>query len=175
MRKLILNLAVSLDGFIEGPNGEFDWCLTDQDYGMTGFMNRIDAVLFGRKSYQLLKQYEEHPYPDKKKYVFSETLPSIDSYAQVITRNAAQEVTQLKEQPGKDIWLFGGAVLTSHLLNAGLVDELLLSVHPILLGTGKPLFSDIKERVYCQLLHTQSYTTGLVQLHYQVKSKQIGK
>lgn len=63
MRKIILNVAVTLDGYIEGANGEYDWCLTDQDYGMTQFMESIDTVLFGRKSYDLMLQYEKNPYP----------------------------------------------------------------------------------------------------------------
>ena len=74
MRKVMLNLAVSLDGFIEGPNGEFDWCFTDQDYGMMDFMNRIDVIFIGRKSYELVLQMGKHPYSDKLKYVFSKTI-----------------------------------------------------------------------------------------------------
>lgn len=65
MRKILLNLAVSLDSFIEGPKGEFDWCFTDQDYGMTGFLERIDAIFMGRKSYELFEQMDKNPFPDK--------------------------------------------------------------------------------------------------------------
>ena len=74
MRNVILNLAVSLDGFIEGPNGEYDWCFTDQDYGMTEFLQRTDTIFLGRKSYELLMSTEINPFPDMKKYVFSRTL-----------------------------------------------------------------------------------------------------
>ena len=77
MSNVLLNLAISLDGFIEGPNGEFDWCFTDQDYGMTAFLARCDAIIFGRKSYELLLQYDADPYPDKMKYVFSNTIGSV--------------------------------------------------------------------------------------------------
>ena len=73
MRKIILNVAVSLDGFIEGPNGEFDWCFTDQDYGMSDFMKSIDAILFGRKSYELMLKMSKNPFPEKMKYIFSKT------------------------------------------------------------------------------------------------------
>src|SRR5206468_11515903 len=84
MRKIILNVAVSLDGFIEGPNGEFDWCLTDQDYGMKEFLDRTDAIFFGRKSYELLQSMEPNAYPKKKKYVFSRTLKSVDQQATLV-------------------------------------------------------------------------------------------
>ncbi len=74
MRKVILNLAVALDGYIEGPNGEYDWCYTDQDYGMTDFLQSTDAIFFGRKSYEVLLGTEKNPYPEKKKYIFSKTM-----------------------------------------------------------------------------------------------------
>ena len=76
MRKIILNLAVSLDGFIEGPNGEYDWCFIDQDYGMTDFMDSIDAIFFGRKSYELVLKTGADYFGNKKQYVFSKTLPA---------------------------------------------------------------------------------------------------
>ncbi len=87
MRKVILNLAVSLDGFIEGPNGEFDWCFADQDYGMINFMNRIDSIYIGRKSYELVLQMEKNPYPDKLKYVFSRTLKNVGGNTKLISQN----------------------------------------------------------------------------------------
>jgi dihydrofolate reductase len=167
MRKVILQLAVSLDGFIEGPNGEYDWCFTDQDYGMTAFLNRIDAIFFGRKSYELLQKFEENPYPDKNKYVFSTTVTSLENTT-IISDNVENKVNQLKTQQGKDMWLFGGASLTTVLINAGLVDELMLSVHPLILGAGRPLFKDILQRTSLELMNTQSYNTGLVQLSYHI-------
>jgi dihydrofolate reductase len=169
MRKIILQLAVSLDGFIEGPNGEFDWCFTDQDYGMSAFLDRIDAVFFGRKSYELLRKFEENPYPDKNKYVFSTTLPALANTI-LISKDIENKVRQIKTKEGKDIWLFGGARLTSTLMNAGLIDELMLSVHPLILGAGKPLFEDISRKVKLKLTDTRSYDTGLVQLFYNIST-----
>jgi dihydrofolate reductase len=169
MRKIILQLAVSLDGFIEGPNGEFDWCFTDQDYGMSAFLDRIDAVFFGRKSYELLRKFEENPYPDKNKYVFSTTLPTLANTI-LISKDIENKVRQIKTKEGKDIWLFGGARLTSTLMNAGLIDELMLSVHPLILGAGKPLFEDISRKVKLKLTDTRSYDTGLVQLFYNIST-----
>jgi dihydrofolate reductase len=169
MRKVILNLAVTLDGYIEGPNGEYDWCYTDQDYGMSDFMKRTDAIFFGRRSYEVVVGAEKNPYPKKKKYVFSKTMKSAAGGVQIIGDNFIKEVMKIKNQPGKDIWLFGGASLTASLMNAQLVDELQLSIHPILLGRGKPLFQGLKERIQLTLIDTKKYSTGLVQLFYRLE------
>ena len=168
MRKVILNLAVTLDGYIEGPNGEYDWCYTDQDYGMTDFMKRTDAIFFGRRSYEVLVGAEKNPYPEKKKYVFSKTMKSAAVDTQIIGDNFIKEVMMIKNQPGKDIWLFGGANLAASLMNAQLVDELQLSIHPILLGKGKPLFHGLKERTKFALIETKTYSTGLIQVLYRL-------
>ncbi|MBL7697464.1 MAG: dihydrofolate reductase [Chitinophagaceae bacterium] len=171
MRKLILQLAVSLDGFIEGPNGEFDWCFTDQDYGMKEFFKRIDAVFFGRKSYEVAMSIPDNAgwMPPVKQYIFSNTLTSVEQPAELVQGDTISKVTSIKSQPGKDIWLFGGASLTKSLLEAKLVDELILAVHPILLGNGKRLFQDITDRINLKLLHTKEYSSGLVMLSYGLK------
>jgi dihydrofolate reductase len=171
MRRVILNLAVSLDGFIEGPNGEFDWCFTEQDYGMTNFLNRIDSIFFGRKSYEVLISMDKNPYPDKTKYVFSSTLKSTDPSMIVLSEDLKTPVDNIKRKAGRDIWLFGGASLVGAFINEGLIDELLLSFHPILLGSGKPLFENINDRIHLTLINAQTYSSGLVQLHYDVKNK----
>jgi dihydrofolate reductase len=173
MRKIVLQLAVSLDGYIEGPNGEFDWCFTDQDYGMTEFFNRIDSVFMGRKSYELTVSMGEEAtagFPKLKEYVFSTTMTDVKPGVVLVKENTAEEVKRIKQEPGKDIWLFGGASLISCLLHLGLVDEMSLAVHPILLGGGKPLFTNIKERVPLTLTNTQSYSSGLVMLTYTLPS-----
>ena len=168
MRKVILAVAVSLDSLIEGPNGEYDWCFTDQDYGMTDFFKRIDAIFFGRKSYEVLLRTDTNPYPNKAKYVFSKTLKSVGENTILIRENIEQEVKTIKQQHGKDIWLFGGASTTASLLRAQLVDEMMLAVHPILLGKGKPLFSDTGKRITWRLVEAKTYSTGLVQLMYRL-------
>ncbi|GEO05726.1 hypothetical protein AAE02nite_33900 [Adhaeribacter aerolatus] len=175
MRKIILNLAVSLDSLIEGPNGEFDWCFTDQDYGMTPFLESIDTVIFGRKSYELMLQYEAEPYPGKSKYVFSHQLQTKVLNTQVVAGNVKEVVNQIRRQPGKNIWLFGGAELTRDFLNADLVDELQLSIHPIILGQGKPLFIDIQERKHFRFTDAKTYSSGLVQVFYERDALLPGK
>jgi dihydrofolate reductase len=144
MRPLLLNVAVTLDGYIEGPNGEIDWCLTDQDYGMTAFLERCDGLLMGRKSYEALLTYDANAWPDKERYVFSRTLKEMNG-------------------PGR---LFGADVLTQ-CMEAGLVDELVLSIHPLLLGGGVPLHQRIA-RTPLRLLDNVTYDSGLVQLTYAV-------
>jgi dihydrofolate reductase len=168
MRKIILCVAVSLDGLIEGPNGEYDWCLTDQDYGMTDFMKRIDTIFYGRKSYEMMlgtaQGGNENPFAKVKSYVFSNTLSKPYADTELISGDIASEVKTLKNQSGKDIWLWGGASLTTSFLNAGLIDEMILAVHPIVLGAGKPLFQDIDGRKHFMLKSSEAYSSGLVML-----------
>ena len=175
MRNVILQLAVSLDGFIEGPKGEFDWCFTDQDYGLSDFFKRIDSLFVGRKSYELMQSMGEEQampgFPKLTEYVFSNTLKEVKGDAVLVSGDIGEEVRRIKAQPGKDIWLFGGAALTTALLNERLLDEISLAIHPIILGGGKPLFQDIKDRVALELTETKSYSTGLVSLTYKLRGE----
>lgn len=168
MRKVILGLAVSLDGYIEGPNGEYDWCFTDQDYGLSDFFKRIDAIFMGRKSYDLAAKTEgQNPWKGITTYVFSNTLDRIDKKdMKLVKGDAVEQVRAIKAGEGKDIWLFGGAELTTLFINQGLIDEYWLAVHPILLGSGKQLFQNIRERKHLKLLSHKVYNTGLVSLCY---------
>lgn len=171
MRKIILGLAVSLDGFIEGPNGEYDWCFTDQDYGMSAFFERVDAVFMGRKSYELTQNVKDSNnwMPPMKTYVFSNTLTEAGEGAIIVSGDISKHIASIRQEAGKDIWLFGGAELTSALMNLNLVDELWLAVHPIILGSGKSLFKDIQSRIKLNLVDTKTYSTGLVSLTYTLK------
>ncbi|HMH34632.1 MAG TPA: dihydrofolate reductase family protein, partial [Puia sp.] len=148
MRKVILAVAVSLDGFIEGPNGEYDWCFIDQDYSLSDFFKRIDTIFVGRKTYEMSSAMDGGPagFPKFKEYIFSTTLHSVKEGATLVRGDIKTEVEKIKKEKGKDIWLFGGAALTTSLMNLGLVDELSLAVYPILLGGGKPLFNNIRDR-----------------------------
>lgn len=168
-RKIILGLALSLDALIEGPNGEYDWCFTDQDYGMQEFLSGVDAVLYGRKSYELLMRdfSADNPFAHLKSYVFSKSLKPSDSYT-LMNGDIAREVEQLKNAPGKNLWLFGGAELANEFFRMKLIDELWISVHPIILGQGKPLFAGLKDRVKLELLSSKPYETGLLSLTYKV-------
>lgn len=175
MRKLILGLAITLDGFIEGPNGEYDWCFTDQDYGLNSFFEKIDASFIGRKSYEMMQDHEESGgdgipgMPTMTEYVFSNTLTSVKAGAVLISGDVIEQARKIKNLPGKDIWLFGGASLSDVMMQAGLVDELWLSVHPILLGSGKLLFREQLHRKALKLLDAKTYETGLVSLRYSIE------
>ena len=177
MRKLILGLAITLDGYIEGPNGEYDWCFTDQDYGLNKFFERIDAMFIGRRSYEMMQQYSENSkgevvpgMPALTEYVFSKTLTSVKESAVLISGDSIAEARKIKNQPGKDIWLFGGASLYKTLMKEGLVDELWMSVHPILLGSGKRLFQEQSSSTALRLLESKTYETGLVSVRYSVEN-----
>ena len=182
-RSIILDLAVTLDGFIEGQNGEVDWCIMDSDMGFINFLNQIDTILYGRKSYDLWGQYTpENEVSDaeneiwksvhsKGKYVFSRTQKKTDNKAIFINENIFEEVNKLKNEPGKDIWLYGGASLITTFINLGLIDEFRLSVHPVILGEGKPLFIDIKQRLNLILVNTKTFSSGVVQLCYHRNEK----
>ncbi len=176
MRKLIVGLAITLDGYIEGPNGEYDWCFTDQDYGLNEFFTRVDSIFIGRKSYEVAQQHADNNggeivpgMPVMTEYVFSKTLTSVKKGAVLISGDSIAEARRIKAQPGKDIWLFGGASLTDAFIKEGLVDELWLSVHPVLLGSGKLLFRERDSRTKLILLECKTYETGLVSLRYSIE------
>jgi Dihydrofolate reductase len=180
MRKIILDLAVTLDGFIEGPDGEIDWIDASQDPGDTfentfgELLSRIDTIFYGRTSYDLWGNFipgKEAPamiqelysvIHTKKKYVFSNTKTD-DGKATFVKMDSVQEILQ---QPGKDIWLYGGGQLIKSFMDQGLVDVYRLAVFPVILGAGKPLFKDIQQRVGLKLNEVKSSKAGVVMLNY---------
>jgi dihydrofolate reductase len=170
-RKIILNLCTSLDSFIEGENGEIDWCFTDQDYSMTEFLDGIDTIFIGRKSYEQLIREMPNAFSDKNIIVFSRTLRESKGNSKIISRNIETEVNKIINESGKNIWLFGGANLTTTFINLNLVKELMISVHPLILGKGKPLFINIQNRVKLELIDTKAFSTGLVQLFYKIDTE----
>lgn len=177
-RKVILDLATTLDGFIEGKNGETDWCIMDAEMQFTDFPNQIDTILYGRKSFDAWGEFnpptnaandEKEMWRlvhSKAKYVFSKTENRADSNTIYINKNIAEEVNKLKNQPGRDIWLYGGASLITTFIELDLVDEYRLSVHPVVLGEGKALFTDITKRLALQLIAVKPFSSGVVQLIY---------
>lgn len=179
-RRVILDLAITLDGFIEGENGEVDWCIMDDEMGFIHFLNQIDTILYGRKSYDLWGQYtpgieataaEKEMWEivhRKQKYVFSRTEKGTDNKAIFVNDHILEAVTKLKNSPGKDIWLYGGSSLITTFINLGLVDEFRLSVHPVVLGKGKPLFVDVKQKLDLHLVKTRTFSSGVVQLIYHL-------
>lgn len=183
MGNIILDLAVSLDGFIEGPNGETDWCIMDDDMDFEGFLSGIDAIFYGRVSYDRWGSYTPEMSADpaeqklwkevhsKQKYVFSSENRK-DENAVFISNDIVDKVTEIKKQEGKDIWLFGGANLIRSFIQFGLIDTYRISVHPVALGSGKPLFENLKERLNLQLMETKSFRSGVVQLIYKTEKNE---
>jgi dihydrofolate reductase len=175
MRKIILSLAASLDGFIEGPNREIDWIPNDPETAaeLNAFAKKIDTVLYGRVSYELFGQYrpaDDAPDDEKqfydavsrmKKYVFSTTKTEFSGDAILIQENIKDELIELKMRPGKDIWLFGGSKLITSLLNLDLIDCLELAIIPVILGSGTPMFKGITSRKPLVLLNTKTYNAGI--------------
>jgi dihydrofolate reductase len=137
---------------------------------MHDFLERIDSIFFGRKSYDVLVNSGEDLFWGKKKYVFSQSLPENEDY-ELIHGDMETEVKNLKQREGQDIWLFGGAILVNYLLNLGLVDEMILSIHPILLGKGKRLFQNLPGKSNLHLYNSVTYDSGLVQLYYNMTNK----
>ena len=178
MKKVVLDLAVTLDGFIEGPNGEIDWCIIDDDMDFEGFISSIDTIFYGRVSYDAwgnlqpgtnaspVEQMMWKEIHSKNKFVFSGKSRQ-DEKATFISSDIANKVTEIKKQGGKDIWLYGGASLIRTFINLNLIDIYRISVHPIALGNGKPLFENLKERIELRLIKTNIFKSGVVQLIYE--------
>lgn len=178
MKKVILDLAVTLDGFIEGQNGEIDWCIMDDDMDFDGFLSDIDTIFYGRVSYDTWGNFQPEATADateqklwegvhsKKKYVFSSQNKK-DENAIFINSDITTNVNEIKKQSGKNIWLYGGASLIKTFIQLNLIDIYRISVHPTVLGNGKPLFEDLKERIELKLLKTNTFRSGVVQLIYE--------
>jgi dihydrofolate reductase len=181
MRKIIVFEVMTLDGYDEGPNKEFDWPVADEEFNEFGLrqLDEVDTLLFGRVTYEMMAAYwptpaarQDDPGVAAKmnslpKIVVSRTL-TVTGWAnsRLLEGDLATEVTKLKEQPGKDIAVFGSAGLTVSLLQLGLVDELRIMVSPIVLGAGRSLFRTAGERIRLRLLSARPFRSGNVLLTY---------
>ena len=182
MRKMIYSMGVSLDGFIAGPDGRFDWSAPDEE--LHRFHNQqtreIGAHLCGRRLYEEMVYWEtadqnpsapEHVLEFARiwqaipKIVFSTTLEHVEGNARLATKGIAEEVAALKEQPGKDLAV-GGAGLAAGLIELGLVDEFGLFVNPVVVGGGKPFFPDLEGRIELELVETRTFGSRVVYLRY---------
>jgi dihydrofolate reductase len=186
MRKLIYSMGVSLDGFIAGPGGEIDWSAPDEELHRfhNEQMREIGAHLCGRRLYEVMTYWEavderssvvEHElefariWQDMPKIVFSNTLERVEGNARLVRNGVAEEVSNLKQEPGKDLAV-GGAGLASTLTRLGLIDEYRLFVSPVLLGGGTHYFPALDELVNLELLETQSFGSRVVYLRYRSAS-----
>jgi len=170
MRSVCYSVAASLDGLIAGPNGEFDWIPMDPEIDFKALFARFDTLLLGRKSWQAAQKQGGAGMPGMKPYVFSTTLTAADCPGAVLSSDPARTVRELKQQPGKDIWLFGGGSLLKSLLELGLVDELQVAIVPVLLGDGLPLVEHPARMAKLELASHRVYRkTGTVLLDYRLR------
>lgn len=164
MRKISVYIATSIDGYIARRDHALDWLERvggfDEDYGFKEFIQSVDTVILGRKTYEIASTVADWPYKGKKLLVLSRTLTNVREGAEVTT-------LEKLALPQNHIWVDGGSTL-SQFLNLGLVDEIIISTIPIILGSGISLFQNLLSEKSCQLLSCKSYKSGLVQTHYKV-------
>jgi len=171
MRRVRYSVAMSLDAYIAGPNGEYDWIVADPTIDFAAFFETIDTVLMGRGTFEIaLKQGSGGSMPGKRTYVFSRSLRS-ENYPDVtiVAGDPASTVAELREEGGKDIWLMGGGVLFRSLLAAGVVDTVEVGIVPVLLGGGIPLLPDLLDAVHLGLAKAETFPSGIVLLKYEVR------
>ncbi|HKO04977.1 MAG TPA: dihydrofolate reductase family protein [Candidatus Acidoferrales bacterium] len=174
MRKSQFGVACTLDAYIARKDHGTDWILSSEEATslMKDLWKTIDTVITGRKTYELvLNSGKPWPsFPGVKNYVCSRTLRAIpDKHVQIISEDAADFVRKLKSEKGKDIFVMGGGELAKSLLEAGLIDEIRLSIHPLLLGSGIPLFLPMKHQIDLELLDSKVFKNGCVCVTYGVK------
>lgn len=171
-RPFILYIAMSLDGYIAKPNDDLSFLSLVQqdgeDYGYHAFIQSVDTVILGRKTYDwVMSQVPEFPHADKNTYVITRTPKPDIGKTTFYTGNLKELVSKLKQEDGQAIYCDGGAEIVNELLKEQFIDEFIISVIPILLGEGKRLFKDGQPEQALQLISVQSFDKGLVQLHYK--------
>lgn len=184
-------MHISLDGFAAGPNGELDWISYDEELEKYAeeVVRTVGAPLYGRVTYQMMESYwptvltnpaaTRHEIEHARwvenipKIVFSKTLEKVEwNNTTLIKDNIAAEITKLKQQPGKDLVIFGSPGLAHTLMRLDLIDEYRLTVNPVILGSGMPVFKDLKDRGELKLLNTKTFGSGVIALHYETKRGQ---
>jgi dihydrofolate reductase len=183
MRKVIYSMGVSLDGFIAGPDGDFDWTAPDEELHRfhNQQMQEMGEQLYGRRLYETMRYWdtaeENQSLPEYErefariwtsipKVVFSRTLETVDDNWRLARGDIAEEVAKLKEQPGKDMAV-GGAALAASFMKLGLIDEYRPFVYPAIVGGGTPYFPPLDERINLRLIETRTFGSKVVYLRYQ--------
>ena len=183
MRKVTLGLANSLDNYIARKDGGFDWVHWSKEVAEISakFMKTVDALLIGRKTYEVMLANGQTSYPGTENYVFTRAkkksaalkkkmaTKKADTNVEIITEDAAKFVKKLKTKKGKGIVIFGGGELAKSLFEADLIDEVVLNIHPVLLGSGIPLFHEMKRQINLELLDCRILKGGYLAVSYRVK------
>jgi dihydrofolate reductase len=171
-RRVRYSVAVSLDGFIAGPNGEVDWIIMDPTLDFGAFFKQFDTFLMGRRTFEVTRQAGGGSMgAGTTTIVFSKTLRQSDYPDVVIAGDVAKTISALKKKPGKDIWLFGGGALFRSVLDAGLIDTVEVAVMPILLSQGVPLISPGARSPSLHLTESKALPNGTVLLTYAARDK----
>jgi dihydrofolate reductase len=181
MRNIIVSNYVTLDSLFAGPNGEIDWFIWDEEIARYSrdLLGSIDTILFGRVTYELMAGYwpaattEDPIITDKMnnlpKVVFSRTLEKANwKNTKLVREINKDDILKMKQQPGKDMVIYGSGSIVSALAQLGLIDDYRIFVNPIILGSGKPLFKNLAERMTLKLIETKTFESGVVLLHYEL-------
>jgi dihydrofolate reductase len=186
MRQIVLYITTSLDGYIASKDGSIDWLFTDQDYGYGDFICSVDTVLMGRKSYEQILGFDGvFPYLGKQVKVFSrhplprpETVVGAEVDIEFVNQDIVELVQSLKQLEIQstatsgavgtgNIWLLGGSNMLRQFVEQDLIDEYRIFIHPLILGEGIPLFETGHYQKQLQLIDSQSYSSGMVELRYR--------
>lgn len=170
--KVILYIAASLDGFIARPNGDVDWLdmveRPGEDYGYQEFYDSVDALVMGRKTYELPAGVDEWPYPGKQSFVFtSQDLKTDRDDVTFVSDPVDQVMENVRNQGFQNVWLVGGGVLIRSFLAHDLIDEHIVAVIPTILGEGIPLYPPPNPEQKLELIGSEQYESGLVEMRYR--------
>lgn len=179
-------MMVSLDGYIEGPNNEMNWSVwdTEMEHYMMNFLRDTDIFIYGRRAYEVMKQYWPHVttdtnFPERDmefvhrmnetpKLILSRTLTHAEWNSRIVHgEQMPEEIKTIKNQPGKNIALFAGAETASFFVNHDLIDEYRIIVNPVILGSGKPLFNHVRDKRDIKLIKARPFPSGIVILQYE--------
>jgi dihydrofolate reductase len=172
MRTVSLYIACSIDGYIARKDGRVDWLFSDADYGYKDFLQGIGTIVMGRTTYDQLLTFGDYPYGGKEVFVASRSRAGQkDEHVTFVGPEIAEKIRDLRtsEGEGKGIWLVGGAQLVRLFVFERLIDEIIVSIHPVILGSGIPLFLPQDSKTWLDFINCTSFPSGLVQLTYRVK------
>ncbi len=172
-RKVVLYIAMSADGYIAKKDGGLEWLSgvekPGEDYGYSDFINTVDTVIMGRKTYDKVMTFGiDFPHKDRKCYVWSQSRDGSDENVTYYSGALAELIGRLKDENGKDIFIDGGATLVQQLMKDNLIDRYIISLIPVFLGGGIPLFGESGIEKKLALQQVTDFSTGLVQLRYDV-------
>jgi len=169
--KITSYIACSVDGYIAKEDGSLEWLdcahLPNEDYGFQEFFSSLDAIVMGRKTYEKIMTFEKWPYSGKKVVVMSSVLQNVHEEAQLSKATPSEVIAKLHEENFRHVWIDGG-ITVSAFLQSGLIDRLIISIIPTLLGSGIPLFNPMDRPINCKLITSKAYASGLVQNNYEI-------